>query len=177
MDLSRRTSVTRNNFFFRFIYPERPTLYFSLCYLAISVCYLIGLISPGQYSCSEDRLLSGLGSPVCGALFAVSYFFACKLSTSLTRFHVSELSHFTASFLILQMYYFALSGAALSWWLVIIMIWGLSIMFEWNIETIEKNGNYIHIFAWSPPAVLTLLATHFETVSSKYQSVEFEPSF
>ena len=57
------------------------------------------------------------------------------------------------------------SGAALSWWLVIIMIWGLSIMFEWNIETIEKNGNYIHIFAWSPPAVLTLLAGQFETVS------------
>ena len=45
------------------------------------------------------------------------------------------------------------------------MIWGLSIMFEWNIETIEKNGNYIHIFAWSPPAVLTLLAGQFETVS------------
>ena len=75
------------------------------------------------------------------------------------------------------MYYFALSGAALSWWLVIIMIWGLSIMFEWNIETIEKNGNYIHIFAWSPPAILTLLATHFETVGSKYQPVESEPRF
>ena len=57
-------------------------------------------------------------------------------------------------------------GAAFSWWLVTILIWGFSIIFEWNISTVEKNGNYIHIFAWSPPAILTLLAAHNEKVKT-----------
>lgn len=60
-------------------------------------------------------------------------------------------------------------GAAFSWWLVTILIWGFSIIFEWNISTVEKNGNYIHIFAWSPPAILTLLAAHNEKVKTQVQ--------
>ena len=73
------TSVILTRLYFRFIYPERPTLYFSLCYLVISVCYLVGLISPGQYSCeANSRLLNGFGTSSCAVLFSLAYFFSCK---------------------------------------------------------------------------------------------------
>lgn len=111
---------------------------------------MVGLISPGDYSCANGQtdqgqeesgqgawrtsLISGSSSISCTTLFSIVYFFSC---------------------------------AAFSWWLVTILIWGFSIIFEWNISTVEKNGNYIHIFAWSPPAILTLLAGHNEKIEGE----------
>merc|ERR1712176_46656 len=38
----------------RFQYPERPTLFFAVCYLLVSVICLIGLIKPEAIVCSKE---------------------------------------------------------------------------------------------------------------------------
>ena len=81
------------NFFLRFVYPERPTLYFAVCYLAISLTMIGGLVSPEKVACgptaetgqtgstaySLNGLSRGLDSTRCTAVFAVIYFFTSKL--------------------------------------------------------------------------------------------------
>ena len=73
---------------FRFIYPERPTLYFSVCYLAISLAVMAGLISPEKIACNhvdgieqsdiDPGLAVGTESTKCTVVFTVIYFFASE---------------------------------------------------------------------------------------------------
>ena len=37
----------------RFQYPERPTLFFAMCYLVISLICVVGLVAPEAIVCSE----------------------------------------------------------------------------------------------------------------------------
>jgi len=70
--------------FFRFVYPERPTLYFSLCYLVISLAVMAGLIAPDQIACNTDTitaddldpgLTNGIENTKCTIVFGIVYFF------------------------------------------------------------------------------------------------------
>lgn len=40
----------------RFQYPERPTLFFAMCYLVISLICVIGLVAPDSIVCSETEV-------------------------------------------------------------------------------------------------------------------------
>ena len=84
---------SRVKIFLRFVYPERPTLYFAVCYLAISLTMIGGLVSPEKVACgptaetgqtgstasSLSGLSRGLDSARCTVVFAVIYFFTSKL--------------------------------------------------------------------------------------------------
>ena len=48
--------------------------------------------------------------------------------------------------------------AATMWWLVLVLIWGLSLILDLNLEVIESKGRYLHLFAWTPALALTTIA-------------------
>lgn len=66
----------------RFRYPERPIIFLSLCYLMVSVSYLIGYLSGNNIACNKQNLITqGTDdSEWCTVLFMVSYFFSTASS-------------------------------------------------------------------------------------------------
>lgn len=66
----------------RFRYPERPIIFLSLCYLMVSVSYLIGYLSGNSIACNKQNLITqGTDdSEWCTVLFMVSYFFSTASS-------------------------------------------------------------------------------------------------
>ena len=76
--------------FFRFQYPERPTLFFAMCYLGVSLVCLVGLISPSSIVCSDkivnednviehgNGLIQGATSRPCTILFMLFFYFSSK---------------------------------------------------------------------------------------------------
>ena len=79
---------------FRFQYPERPTLFFAICYLAVSLVCLIGLISPEAIVCSSEirnsegliehgtGLIQGATARPCTILFMIFFYFSSKFFAS-----------------------------------------------------------------------------------------------
>lgn len=66
----------------RFRYPERPIIFLSLCYLMVSVSYLIGYLAGNNIACNKQNLISqGTDeNEWCTVLFMVSYFFSTASS-------------------------------------------------------------------------------------------------
>lgn len=66
----------------RFRYPERPIIFLSLCYLMVSVSYLIGYLSGNSIACNKQNLITqGTDdNEWCTVLFMVSYFFSTASS-------------------------------------------------------------------------------------------------
>lgn len=66
----------------RFRYPERPIIFLSLCYLMVSVSYLIGYLFGNNIACNQKNLISqGTdNNEWCTVLFMVSYFFSTASS-------------------------------------------------------------------------------------------------
>lgn len=66
----------------RFRYPERPIIFLSLCYLMVSISYLIGYLSGNNIACNKQNLITqGTDdNEWCTVLFMVSYFFSTASS-------------------------------------------------------------------------------------------------
>lgn len=66
----------------RFRYPERPIIFLSLCYLMVSVSYLIGYLFGNNIACNRQGLITqGTDdNEWCTVLFMVSYFFSTASS-------------------------------------------------------------------------------------------------
>ena len=91
---------------FRFQYPERPTLFFAMCYLGVSLVCLVGLISPSSIVCSDkivnednviehgNGLIQGATSRPCTILFMLFFYFSSKCWRKIGHFRVeSTFSH------------------------------------------------------------------------------------
>lgn len=120
----------------RFQYPERPTLFFAVCYLIVSVICLIGLIIPETIVCSNEitneeqviehgtGLIQGATQRPCTIIFMLFFYF---------------------------------STAALCWWLALTLSWGLAAVFKWSSEAIATRSALLHVLGWAVPAILTLI--------------------
>lgn len=66
----------------RFRYPERPIIFLSLCYLMVSISYLIGISAGNNIACNKQNLITqGTDeNEWCTVLFMVSYFFSTASS-------------------------------------------------------------------------------------------------
>lgn len=66
----------------RFRYPERPIIFLSLCYLMVSISYLIGILAGNNIACNKQNLITqGTDeNEWCTVLFMVSYFFSTASS-------------------------------------------------------------------------------------------------
>merc|ERR1719454_2424148 len=92
----------------RFSYPERPIVYLSLCYLFVSLGYIISyVVGPEKISCSAsdpNRLSKSGGSNICSVVFVL-------------------------------IYYFGMASAV--WWVMLTFAWFLAAGMKWSVEAIR----------------------------------------
>ena len=126
----------------RFHYPERPVIFLALCYLTLSVAFIVGAIvklaNPQQVS------------------------FACSDLPESTPFVFQNLPGATPTYhsascviLFIFVYYFQMAGAI--WWVILALTWCLASSLKWGEEAIERPWILYHSVAWSLPAIQSII--------------------
>ncbi|XP_036398163.1 frizzled-3-like [Megalops cyprinoides] len=121
----------------RFRYPERPIVFYAVCYMMVSLVFLLGFLL-------EDRVACNSATPG-----------RQRAST------VTQGSHNKAcTLLFMVLYFFTMAGSV--WWVVLTVTWFLAAVPKWGSEAIEKKAPLFHASAWGVPGTLTvaLLATN-----------------
>ncbi|XP_073488184.1 frizzled-6 [Aquarana catesbeiana] len=114
----------------RFRYPERPIIFYSVCYSIVSLIYFIGFLMGNSVSCHEpSENLSGtvvLGSQnkACTVIFMLLYF--CTMAGTI-------------------------------WWVMLTITWYLAAGQKWSSEAIEQKSMWFHTVAWGIPGILTVI--------------------
>ncbi|ESO13179.1 hypothetical protein HELRODRAFT_63277 [Helobdella robusta] len=119
----------------RFPYPERPIIFLSGCYLAVSISFIIGFATGNNVACV---------GPFSSEESSLDYAQASKV---VIQGKDKELC--TVVFVIL--YYFSMASCL--WWVILTITWFLSASLKWGQEALNKNSHYFHLIAWSLPAV------------------------
>ncbi|XP_036405504.1 frizzled-3a isoform X2 [Megalops cyprinoides] len=115
----------------RFRYPERPIIFYAVCYMMVSLVFFLGFLL-------EDRV-------ACNAARPGHY----KAST------VTQGSHNKAcTLLFMVLYFFTMAGSV--WWVILTITWFLAAVPKWGSEAIEKKALLFHASAWGVPGALTV---------------------
>ncbi|NXS99396.1 FZD3 protein, partial [Jacana jacana] len=116
----------------RFRYPERPIIFYAVCYMMVSLIFFIGFLL-------EDRVACNASSPA-----------QYKAST------VTQGSHNKAcTMLFMVLYFFTMAGSV--WWVILTITWFLAAVPKWGSEAIEKKALLFHASAWGIPGTLTII--------------------
>lgn len=132
----------------RFRYPERPIIFLSVCYLMVSITYIIGFMSGDKISCTKpfspppehphlamvSTITQGTRQEACTILFMILYFFGMASSI---------------------------------WWVILTLTWFLAAGLKWGHEAIEANSQYFHVAAWAVPAIKTITILAMGKVEGK----------
>lgn len=115
----------------RFRYPERPIIFYAVCYSLVSLIYFIGFLLGNEAACNKasqpgtvSTVVQGSQSKVCTLLFMMLYFF---------------------------------STAGMVWWVILTITWFLAAGPKWSCEAIEKKAVWFHASAWGIPGSLTVM--------------------
>lgn len=115
----------------RFRYPERPIVFYAICYSFVSLIYFVGFLLGNESACNKPSIpgtvstvVQGSQSKVCTLLFMMLYFF------------------FTAGMV---------------WWVILTITWFLAARPKWSCEAIEKKAVWFHAVAWGLPGSLTVI--------------------
>ncbi|XP_051951412.1 frizzled-3-like [Xyrauchen texanus] len=115
----------------RFRYPERPIIFYAVCYMMVSVVFFLGFLLQDRVSCN---------------------------SASPGRFRASTItqgSHNKAcTLLFMTLYFFTMAGSV--WWVILTITWFLAAVPKWGSEAIEKKALLFHAVAWGVPGALTI---------------------
>ncbi|XP_068432849.1 frizzled-3a isoform X2 [Clinocottus analis] len=115
----------------RFRYPERPIIFYAVCYMMVSLAFFLGFLL-------EDKVSCNAASP--GRF---------RAST------VTQGSHNKAcTLLFMVLYFFTMAGSV--WWVILTITWFLAAVPKWGSEAIEKKALLFHACAWGIPGVLTV---------------------
>ncbi|XP_016381900.1 frizzled-3-like isoform X1 [Sinocyclocheilus rhinocerous] len=115
----------------RFRYPERPIIFYAVCYMMVSLVFFLGFLL-------EDRVSCNAASP--GRF---------RAST------VTQGSHNKAcTLLFMTLYFFTMAGSV--WWVILTITWFLAAVPKWGSEAIEKKALLFHVVAWGIPGALTI---------------------
>ncbi|XP_006122458.2 frizzled-6 isoform X1 [Pelodiscus sinensis] len=116
----------------RFRYPERPIIYYSVCYSIVSLMYFIGFLLGNRSACNKadkkleigETVVLGSQNKACTVLFMVLYFFTM---------------------------------AGTIWWVILTITWFLAAGRKWSCEAIEQKAMWFHAVAWGIPGFLTIM--------------------
>uniref|UniRef100_A0A672GH71 Frizzled-3 n=1 Tax=Salarias fasciatus TaxID=181472 RepID=A0A672GH71_SALFA len=115
----------------RFRYPERPIIFYAVCYVMVSLVFFLGFLL-------EDRVACNAVSP---AQFRAST--------------ITQGSHNKACTLFFMvLYFFTMAGSV--WWVILTITWFLAAVPKWGSEAIEKKALLFHAVAWGLPGALTV---------------------
>ncbi|KAM6980284.1 frizzled-3-like [Aplochiton taeniatus] len=115
----------------RFRYPERPIIFYAVCYVMVSLVFFLGFLLDDRVACNADSsaqfrastVTQGSHNKVCTLLFMVLYFFT-------------------------------MAGSV--WWVILTITWFLAAVPKWGSEAIEKKALLFHAVAWGLPGALTI---------------------
>ncbi len=127
----------------RFKYPERPIIYLSICYMFVSIGYLI-------------RFVVGHEKMACESDGSAKY----EINLSLN----SNADTLTCHLSFVLIYYFGMASSV--WWVIISMTWFLAAGLKWGTEAISKYSGYFHLFAWLLPFIQTMAILAMSLVDS-----------
>ncbi|XP_056619863.1 frizzled-3a isoform X2 [Triplophysa dalaica] len=115
----------------RFRYPERPIIFYAVCYMMVSLVFFLGFLLEDGVSCN---------------------------TASTGRFRASTVtqgSHNKAcTLLFMTLYFFTMAGSV--WWVILTITWFLAAVPKWGSEAIEKKALLFHAVAWGVPGTLTI---------------------
>ncbi|KAK0140376.1 Frizzled-3 [Merluccius polli] len=115
----------------RFRYPERPIIFYAVCYMMVSLAFFLGFLLDDAVACNP-------ASP--GRFRAAT---------------VTQGSHNKAcTLLFMVLYFFTMAGSV--WWVVLTVTWFLAAVPKWGSEAIEKKALLFHACAWGLPGALTV---------------------
>ncbi|XP_048840942.1 frizzled-3-like isoform X4 [Brienomyrus brachyistius] len=118
----------------RFRYPERPIIFYAVCYMMVSLVFFLGFLL-------EDRVACNAASPG-----------QYRAST------VTQGSHNKAcTLLFMVLYFFTMAGSV--WWVILTITWFLAAVPKWGSEAIEKKALLFHACGWGIPGTLTVTLT------------------
>ncbi|XP_058504210.1 frizzled-6 [Solea solea] len=115
----------------RFRYPERPIIFYAVCYSLVSLIYFIGFLLGNKAACSKAAQPSGVDTVVLGSQSK-----GCTL-------------------LFMLLYFFSIAGIV--WWVILTITWFLAAGPKWSCEAIEKKAVWFHSAAWGIPGALTVM--------------------
>ena len=126
----------------RFHYPERPVIFLALCYLTLSVAFIVGAIV---------KLANPRVSFACSDLPSQSEAFVFQqLPGAFPTYHSAS-----CVILFIFVYYFQMAGAI--WWVILALTWCLASSLKWGEEAIERPWILYHSVAWSVPAIKSII--------------------
>ncbi|MGH0139751.1 UNVERIFIED_CONTAM: hypothetical protein FKN15_043172 [Acipenser sinensis] len=116
----------------RFRYPERPIIFYAVCYSIVSLIYFTGFLLDNSTACNKaneklgrmETVVQGSQNKACTVLFMLLYFF---------------------------------STAGTVWWVILTITWFLAAGPKWSCEAIEKKAVWFHSSAWGIPGALTVM--------------------
>ncbi|KAF3849556.1 hypothetical protein F7725_019275 [Dissostichus mawsoni] len=115
----------------RFRYPERPIIFYAVCYMMVSLVFFLGFLLEDNVSCN---------AAIPGRFRAAT---------------VTQGSHNKAcTLLFMVLYFFTMAGSV--WWVILTITWFLAAVPKWGSEAIEKKALLFHACAWGIPGVLTV---------------------
>ncbi|XP_048084334.1 frizzled-3-like isoform X2 [Alosa alosa] len=131
----------------RFRYPERPIIFYAVCYMMVSLVFFLGFLL-------EDRVACNAASP---ATFRAAT--------------VTQGSHNKAcTLLFMTLYFFTMAGSV--WWVVLTVTWFLAAVPKWGSEAIEKKALLFHATAWGVPGLLTITLLALNKIEGDGVSVQ-----
>ncbi|XP_065112142.2 frizzled-3a isoform X1 [Paramisgurnus dabryanus] len=115
----------------RFRYPERPIIFYAVCYMMVSLVFFLGFLLEDRVSCNA----SSTGRFRASTITQGSHNKACTL-------------------LFMTLYFFTMAGSV--WWVILTITWFLAAVPKWGSEAIEKKALLFHAVAWGVPGALTI---------------------
>lgn len=98
----------------RFRYPERPIIFYAVCYSFVSLIYFIGFLLGNNAACTKAAHPAGVDTVVLGSQSK-----GCTL-------------------LFMLLYFFSIAGIV--WWVILTITWFLAAGPKWSCEAIEKKA-------------------------------------
>lgn len=124
----------------RFLYPEKPIVFLSICYFFYASGNLLGAI---------------LGRKIV----------SCRPFDDNTDFIVSSGKETTWCKINFLMVYFFGSASAL-WWVVLTITWFLSASRHWGYEAIDSISSMLHLVSWAIPALKSIFILIIHKIDS-----------
>ncbi|XP_065347536.1 frizzled-7-B [Cloeon dipterum] len=121
----------------RFRYPERPIIFLSGCYLAVSAAYVAGFLMGDQIAC-RDPFPPPANMP------------NIKMVSTVTQ----GTKHEACTIVFMVLYFFSMASSI--WWVVLTLTWYLAAGLKWGHEAIEGSSQFFHLAAWAVPTVQTI---------------------
>ncbi|KAJ0022652.1 hypothetical protein NQD34_014786 [Periophthalmus magnuspinnatus] len=127
----------------RFKYPERPIIFLSVCYMFVSVGYIVRLIA------GHEKV-------------------ACNREYDIEHIHYETTGPALCTVVFLLIYFFGMASSI--WWVILSLTWFLAAGMKWGNEAIASYSQYFHLAAWLIPsmksiAVLALSSVDGDTVA------------